>query len=148
MDVAVVAQQTFLRCVVKVRPVIYSSLLAGCAAEDFWFPCIAVIEIGQKLLTRYSMPDRRRVLECDRIEKGGRNKGEFSYRWLSKWMTFTGPYARFTLRSNGKVIVWSPPSVINRGRVLPCFDGPLASASVTGERDKSLLWPSSICLMA
>ena len=32
-------------------------------------------------------------------------------RWLSKWITLTGPYTLATPRNNGRVIVWSPPYV-------------------------------------
>jgi hypothetical protein len=63
-------------------------------------------------------------------------------------MTLTGPYSRLTLRSNGSVMVWSPPSVITRGSVLPFLDGPGSFASVLGARERMELWPSSICLMA
>lgn len=62
------------------------------------------------------------------------NRTEECYKWLSKWMTLMGPYARFTLRRSGRVIVWSPPSVMTLGNVFPAFDGPFFSASVAGER--------------
>ena len=63
-------------------------------------------------------------------------------------MTLIGPYSRVTLRSSGRVIVWSPPKVMTRGSVLPFFDGPGLSESVFGFRERMLLWPSSICLSA
>ena len=63
-------------------------------------------------------------------------------------MTVTGPYALLILRSNGRVMVWSPPRVMIRGRVLPALENPYSSASVNGLRIKTLLWPSSICWMA
>lgn len=44
--------------------------------------------------------------------------------------------------------MWSPPSVITRGSVLPFIAGPLLSASVAGVRERILKWPSSICLRA
>jgi hypothetical protein len=39
---------------------------------------------------------------------------------------------RLTERNKGKVIVWSPPSVIKRGSVLPLIEGPGSAASVWG----------------
>lgn len=45
-------------------------------------------------------------------------------------------------------MVWSPPRVITRGRVLPWIAGPLLSASVAGARERISKWPSSICLSA
>lgn len=41
-------------------------------------------------------------------------------------------------------MVWSPPRVMTRGRVLPFLAGPLALASVAGARVRIELWPSSI----
>lgn len=35
-------------------------------------------------------------------------------------------------------MVWSPPRVITRGRVLPFFAGPILFASVAGSRDRML----------
>ena len=70
------------------------------------------------------------------------------YRWLSKWITLTGPYSRFMLRSRGSVMVWSPPRVMTRGRVLPFFERPGFLASVKGARERITLWPSSICWRA
>lgn len=52
------------------------------------------------------------------------------------------------LRSRGRVMVWSPPSVMTRGRVLPFFEMPWAVALVEGARMRMLLWPSSICCRA
>jgi hypothetical protein len=46
------------------------------------------------------------------------------------------------------VIVWSPPSVMTRGRVLPFFERPGFLASVKGARERITLWPSSICWRA
>ena len=71
-----------------------------------------------------------------------------AYRWLSKWITLMGPYAFTTLLSRGRVMVWSPPSVITLGNVFPFSDGPFFFASVAGSRLRSTLWPSSICWMA
>lgn len=51
-------------------------------------------------------------------------------------------------RRSGSVIVWSPPSVITRGRVFPLIAGPLLSASVAGARERISKWPSSICVSA
>ena len=45
-------------------------------------------------------------------------------------------------------MVWSPPRVMMRGKVLPFFEGPISFASVTGSRMRRALWPSSICWMA
>ena len=52
------------------------------------------------------------------------------------------------LRKSGRVIVWSPPRVMTRGRVLPCKAGPVSLALVAGARDRIELWPSSICCNA
>ena len=41
-------------------------------------------------------------------------------------------------------MVWSPPRVMTRGKVLPFFAGPFFLESVAGERERMLLWPSSI----
>ena len=69
-------------------------------------------------------------------------------RWESKCITVIGPYALFMLRNNGRVIVWSPPSVIKRGSVLPFLEMPTSFALVAGSRINSALWPSSIWWMA
>lgn len=45
-------------------------------------------------------------------------------------------------------MVWSPPSVMTRGRVLPFLAGPRLVASVAGLRERMLKCPSSICLRA
>ena len=45
-------------------------------------------------------------------------------------------------------MVWSPPRVMMRGRVLPFFEGPRESALVAGARMRRVLWPSSICWIA
>ena len=45
-------------------------------------------------------------------------------------------------------MVWSPPRVMTRGRVLPCLEMPISSALVAGLRIRMLLWPSSICWIA
>jgi hypothetical protein len=60
------------------------------------------------------------------------------------------PFSIYRLieRNNGKVIVWSPPSVIKRGSVLPLIEGPGSPASVWGGLLSSWLWPSSICCSA
>lgn len=41
-------------------------------------------------------------------------------------------------RSSGRVMVWSPPSVMTRGSVLPFLAGPSLSASVAGARERML----------
>lgn len=41
-------------------------------------------------------------------------------------------------RSSGSVMVWSPPSVMTRGSVLPFLAGPFFFASVLGERERML----------
>ena len=63
-------------------------------------------------------------------------------------MTVIGPYALFMLRNSGRVIVWSPPSVIKRGKVLPFLETPTSFAFVAGSRISSALWPSSIWWIA
>ena len=45
-------------------------------------------------------------------------------------------------------MVWSPPRVMTRGRVLPWRAGPVWLALVAGARDSIELWPSSICFNA
>lgn len=45
-------------------------------------------------------------------------------------------------------MVWSPPRVMTRGRVLPFFAGPFLWASVAGARVRMELWPSSIWVSA
>ena len=40
--------------------------------------------------------------------------------------------------------MWSPPSVMTRGSVLPPLAGPSFFASVLGAREMMLWWPSSI----
>ena len=51
-------------------------------------------------------------------------------------------------RRMGRVIEWSPPMVMTRGKVSPFFARPGSSASVAGLRMRMLLWPSSIWWMA
>jgi hypothetical protein len=41
-------------------------------------------------------------------------------------------------RRRGRVMVWSPPRVMTRGRVLPFLAGPFFLASVLGERERML----------
>lgn len=52
------------------------------------------------------------------------------------------------LRKSGRVMVWSPPNVMTRGKVLPWREGPGLEESVVGARERMEWWPCSICWRA
>jgi len=51
-------------------------------------------------------------------------------------------------RRSGRVMVWSPPRVMMRGKVLPDFEMPGSEAEVKGWRVRRALCPFSICSRA
>jgi hypothetical protein len=124
MDVGVIGEETLLRGVEEVCSMVDAGLLGGRAAEDLWLPGVEM---------RVKVDDTDWAVLADDWSVMHLVHGFFSFTH------------RLIERSKGKVIVWSPPRVIRRGKVLPFLEGPGLSASVWGARLNNKLCPSSIC---
>jgi hypothetical protein len=109
MDVGVVGEETLLRGVKEVCSVVDAGLLGGRTAEDFGLPGV---EMGVKV---------------DDTDGAILANAWSVLRFVDGLSSFTH---RLIERSRGSVIVWSPPRVIRRGKVLPFLEGPGLSASV------------------
>ena len=144
MDVGIVGKEAFLCGVEEVGTVVDAGLLTGRATKDLGLPGIA-----ESIVSLRGVSSKRKNLqmavEVNDTDRTVLTKALLSILCSDPWVS--RPY-RLIERSNGRVIVWSPPSVIKRGSVFPFLDGPGLSASVCGARLSSRLWPSSICCSA
>lgn len=131
VDVGVILQQTLLRSMVEVGAVVNASDLGRGAAKYFWSPWC-------NLAFQYLHSSHSNARDEHRLSEERKKRYLQVSKWLSKWITEMGPYARLIDRSSGRVMVWSPPSVMTRGSVLPFFEGPSLSASVAGARERIL----------
>ena len=65
MDVRVISQQTFLRSMVEVCPVIDARLMRRRSAEDLWLPCVPVHSMSILPRTKVLAPDIQVTVEVN-----------------------------------------------------------------------------------
>ena len=89
MNVGIVREEPLFMCVEEVGAMVDGGLFARGAAKDLGAPGVSY-EGLEALRVGYltDSPSKRAT-----------------YRWLSKWTTLIGPYARFTLLRRGRVMV-------------------------------------------
>lgn len=131
MDVGVVSEKAFLRSMEEVGSVVDARLLARGAAKDLGLPCIASGSISTWVTT---VPARCALQMAIKVDDA--HRAVFTRTLLASLSVLNvGSQAhRLMERSRGSVMVWSPPRVISRGKVLPFLEKPGTAAFVCGFR--------------